>query len=188
MKHKHLLTSIVIAYSSLTGFIFGNAESDVNDFLRQTEDQTKASTNLNLSPLPEMRPHVAYAYQSGAADPFKLKAFVSKVTDENAVNSATAECTSSECSASAPVPHTPYYLESYELNTLQMTGTMLAPNKQVVALVKTPDSGIQEARVGEYIGRNNGLILSIKPDHIVIQEKYRVPRGWQDRMATLELF
>jgi len=33
---------------------------------------------------------------------------------------------------------------------------------------------------GEYIGKNNGLIISIKPDHVMVREKYRVPRGWQN--------
>ena len=41
---------------------------------------------------------------------------------------------------------------------------------------------------GEYMGKNNGLIVSIKTDHIVIREKQKVPRGWQNRMAILELF
>lgn len=190
MKNTLLIATIVASYIGLTGFIFGDAESEVGDFVRQVKAQTKPSANLDLAPLPEARPYVAYQYNSGNADPFKLRPFVSDASDSSAAGTLAQqnECNSSECSASAPVPHTPYYLENYELDSLTMTGTVLSPNKQIVALIKTPNSGIQEARVGEYIGRNNGLILSIKPDHIVIQEKYKVPRGWQDRMATLELF
>lgn len=188
MKKNILLISIVSSYFGLTGFLFGNAESDVSEFLRQTKLQIKPSVNLELAPLPEAKPYEPYQYMAGTEDPFKLKPFVAEVSNDANAQAAEAKCNSSECSASAPIPHIPYYLENYELSALQMTGTLLSPTKQVVALVKTPDSGIQEVRVGEYIGRNNGLILSIKPDHIVIQEKYKVPRGWQDRMATLELF
>lgn len=188
MKNTLLIATIAASYIGLTGFIFGDAESEVGDFVRQVKSQTKPSTNLDLAPLPEARPYVAYQYNSGNADPFKLRPFVSDASNNSEGVPTQNECNSSECSASAPVPHIPYYLENYELDSLMMTGTVLSPNKQIVALIKTPNSGIQEARVGEYIGRNNGLILSIKPDHIVIQEKYKVPRGWQDRMATLELF
>lgn len=188
MKRNILLISIVSSYLGITGFVFGDAESDASDFLRQVKAQTKPSANLDLSPLPEVKPYEAYEYKGGIEDPFKLKPFVVEISKETGAPLAEAECNSSECSASAPVAHTPYYLESFELSFLQMTGTMLSPNKQIIALVKTPNSGIQEARVGEYIGRNHGLIKSIKPDHIVIQEKYKVPRGWQDRTVTLELF
>ena len=165
MKRNILLISIVSSYLGITGFVFGDAESDASDFLRQVKAQTKPSANLDLSPLPEVKPYEAYEYKGGIEDPFKLKPFVVEISKETGAPLAEAECYS-----------------------LQMTGTMLSPNKQIIALVKTPNSGIQEARVGEYIGRNHGLIKSIKPDHIVIEEKYKVPRGWQDRTVTLELF
>lgn len=188
MKRNMLLISIVSSYLGITGFVFGDAESDASDFLRQVKAQTKPSANLDLSPLPEAKPYEAYEYKGGTEDPFKLRPFVTEVSKQTEMPVTETECNSSECSASAPVSHAPYYLENFELSSLQMTGTMLSPNKQMVALIRTPDLSIQEARVGEYIGRNHGLIKEIKPDHIVIQEKYKVPRGWQDRMATLELF
>lgn len=187
MKNKILFIPIMVSYFGLTGFLFSDAESEVGNFISQTKAQTKPSVKLDLLPVPESKPYEAYQYMAGNADPFKLKSFVSEVSDDTTAV-VSSECNSSVCSASAPVPHIPYYLENFELSSLTMTGTMLSKNKQIIALIRTPNSGIQEAKVGEYIGRNNGLILSIKPDHIVIQEKYKVPRGWQDRMATLELF
>ena len=86
------------------------------------------------------------------------------------------------------MPHIPYFLEDYELDELSMVGTVKNAANQNRVLIKTPNAGVMETTIGEFIGRNNGQVISIHPDHIVIREKYKVPRGWQDRTTTLELF
>lgn len=180
----HASVVTVVSFIGLTGFIFGNPEADVSKFISETQSRLKVSHKVNLPPLPEYHENQPFQYSAGNADPFKLKSFVTDV----ASNPEEQPCNSADCGDGPPVVHTPYFLEGYDLTTLRMVGTMNSPKNQMAVLIATPDSGVQEAHVGEYIGRNNGLILSIQPDHVLIQEKYKVPRGWQNRMASLELF
>lgn len=182
-KQAYLITSL--AFFSLTGFIFSNPEAEVAQFIKQTQDTLKKNHKPNLPPLPVLDEKPVFQYGAGQADPFKLQSFV---TDTAEVPVASQNCDTADCGDPPPVPHAPYFLEGYELTKLRMVGTVKSPKLGLSALIQTPDSGVQETRVGQYIGRNNGLILSISPDHIVVQEKYKVPRGWQNRLATLELF
>lgn len=176
---------LLVSFVSLTGFIFGDPEAEVNQFINETQNTLKAGHKVKLPPMPVYQDYKPYLYQAGEADPFKLKPFVTDVKSSN--NPEAQPCKTADCGDPAPNPHIPYFLENYDISSLRMMG-VLNKNNVMTVLIRTPDAGIQEAKVGEYIGRNNGLILSIKPDHIVVQEKYKVPRGWQNRMTTLELF
>lgn len=187
MNKRIVFLVSVCSYGFLSGFIFGNPEREVSEFIRQTQKSVKASHNLDLGPLPQIEPYQAYKYKAEKKDPFKLKPFVTKVLNEND-NSEVAVCDSADCGDGAPQAHIPYFLESYELDQLEMMGTLKDSKGQSSVLIRTPDAGVVETKIGEYIGRNNGLIKNIYDDHIVIQEKQKVPRGWQNKMNSLELF
>ena len=120
------------------------------------------------------------------ADPFTVKAFVQEVGQTQSAEDSDT-CENGECGDGPPIPHSPFFLENYSLDQLTMTGTISSQNKGKVALIMTPDSGIVNAAVGEYIGRQNGLILAINPEIMIIQEKYRTAQGWQNRNAALPL-
>lgn len=78
-------------------------------------------------------------------------------------------------------------LESYELDTLRMVGT-IDQNGNLWGLVKAVDSTIHRVRVGNYMGRNFGKILRIREGQIELLEI--IPDslgGWRERKATLEL-
>lgn len=175
---------IVIIFA--TGFLGTNPEAEVAQFIQQTKNNTAASASLDLEPLREMKPYVPYVYEAQTANPFLLKSFVADATVEPEAQGD--DCQDDNCGDGAPVPHVPYFLEGYPLEELTFVGTMLGKNNRRIALIQTPDSGVVNAMQGEYMGKNNGLIVSIKTDHIVIREKQKVPRGWQNRMAILELF
>ena len=175
MPNKTILCKAVglsLVVCLLTGFMNGSPESEVAQFIQETSETVKPSPNLDLGPLPANKEYVPYAYQSENTDPFALKPFV----------------VDASCGDGAPVPHTKYFLENYDLGQLSMVGTVVNKNQRRAALIQTPDAGIVNTMQGEYMGKNNGLIISIKPDHIMVREKFKVPRGWQNRMAILELF
>lgn len=180
---KILLGLGAIAFT--TGFLGANPEAEVSQFISQTKAQAKPSAELDLGPVPDMTPYIPYVYEAQTANPFMLKTFVVDATVEP---ESAEDCANDDCGDGAPVPHVPYFLESYPLEELNFVGTMLGKNNRRIALIQTPDSGVVNAMQGEYMGKNNGLIVSIKTDHIVIREKQKVPRGWQNRMAILELF
>lgn len=61
-------------------------------------------------------------------------------------------------------------LEMFELTELIYRGSVIAPDGQVYGLVQLPNGFVQDVKVGEYIGKNEGQILEITPTRINLQE------------------
>jgi type IV pilus assembly protein PilP len=78
-------------------------------------------------------------------------------------------------------------LESYELDTLRMVGT-INQNNTLWGLVKAVDGTIHRVRVGNYIGRNFGKIIRIKDGEIELLEIIPdSPGGWRERKQSLAM-
>jgi len=78
-------------------------------------------------------------------------------------------------------------LESYELDSLRMVGT-INQSSTLWGLVKAVDGTIHRVRVGNYIGRNFGKIIRIKDGEIELLEIIPdSPGGWRERKQTLGL-
>ena len=78
-------------------------------------------------------------------------------------------------------------LETYELDTLHMVGT-INQSSTLWGLVKAIDGTIHRVRVGNYIGRNFGKIIRIKDGEIELLEIIPdSPGGWRERKQTLLL-
>jgi type IV pilus assembly protein PilP len=78
-------------------------------------------------------------------------------------------------------------LESYELDSLRMVGT-INQGGVLWGLVKAVDGTIHRVRVGNYIGRNFGKIIRIKDGEIELLEIIPdSPGGWRERKQTLAL-
>jgi type IV pilus assembly protein PilP len=78
-------------------------------------------------------------------------------------------------------------LESYELDTLRMVGTV---NQEGIlwGLLKANDGTIHRVRAGNYIGKNYGKIVNIKENMIELVEIVSDSPGvWHERKAGLEL-
>jgi type IV pilus assembly protein PilP len=78
-------------------------------------------------------------------------------------------------------------LESYELDSLRMVGTV---NQQGVlwGLIKSSDGAIHRVRDGNYMGKNYGKIVSIKENLIeLIEIVSENPGAWHERKASLDL-
>lgn len=78
-------------------------------------------------------------------------------------------------------------LESYELDTLRMVGTV---NQQGVlwGLIKSSDGAIHRVTTGNYMGRNYGKIINIKENQIELVEIVSEnPGAWHERKAGLDL-
>ncbi|MFC7369237.1 pilus assembly protein PilP [Vreelandella zhaodongensis] len=82
---------------------------------------------------------------------------------------------------------TPEPLESFQLQTLRLVGT-LRMGDQKVALIAPPEGDVVSVREGNYLGTNHGLIHHVSPQEIIIVERVFSPqRGWQERQVTLTL-
>ncbi len=78
-------------------------------------------------------------------------------------------------------------LESYELDTLRMVGT-INQGGMLWGLVKAPDGTIHRVHVGNYMGHNFGKIIRIKEGQIELLEIIPdSPGGWRERKAALDL-
>lgn len=78
-------------------------------------------------------------------------------------------------------------LESYELDSLHMVGTV---NQQgtLWGLIKANDSTIHRVRAGNFMGKNYGKIVSVKENSIeLIEIVSDGPGSWRERKSGLEL-
>jgi type IV pilus assembly protein PilP len=165
-------------------FLYGCVSSDMSD-LEQQVKQILARPGGRIEPLPEIKPYEAYTYQSGkegARDPFEL--FYKKPVEvaEKDENAGLTEDQIKEIRY-----RNREELESFELDSLRMVGTLEDQNTQW-GIVRDPDGTVHRVKVGNYMGTNIGKILNIFEDRIELREIIRNPDGrWIEREAALAL-
>ena len=77
-------------------------------------------------------------------------------------------------------------LESYPLDALKMVGTLEKPGLTYVLL--QADKTVFQAKVGNYIGQNLGMIVKISDTEVELKEIVQDAAGdWVERKAKLEL-
>lgn len=77
-------------------------------------------------------------------------------------------------------------LESYPLDSIKMVGTLEKPGLSYALL--QVDKTVFQAKVGNYIGQNFGMITKITETEVELKEIVRDPSGeWTERKAKLEL-
>lgn len=78
-------------------------------------------------------------------------------------------------------------LQAYPLTTLRFTGTVTRANNTSIAFILTPDNMIYEVKEGGAIGDQNGKVISIKPDRIILIEQDPENTNQPKRTITLKL-
>ncbi|WP_111860141.1 pilus assembly protein PilP [Acinetobacter sp. CFCC 10889] len=79
-------------------------------------------------------------------------------------------------------------LESYALETLSFKGSMKSNSGQIVGLIQTPDKEVERVQTGNYLGMNQGRIISITPTRIDLLEIVPDGReGYIERPRSLVL-
>ena len=77
-------------------------------------------------------------------------------------------------------------LESYPLDSIKMVGTLEKPGLSYALL--QVDKTVFQAKVGNYIGQNFGMITKITDTEVELKEIVRDASGeWTERKAKLEL-
>ncbi len=142
-------------------------------------EDVKSRPQKGVDPLPEVIPYKTFAYdKTNKRDPFDSSIFRPKIgqTAPKHFSSITPDSN-----------RVPEYLESFPLDTLRMVGTMQQDN-QTWALIKTPDNTIQRVLNGNYLGQNNGKIISVSDDAVELAEI--IPDefgGWRERSSSIAL-
>ena len=140
-----------------------------------------------IEPLPPIRPYQRYLYQSADAklrDPFQT--FLNKAPDQEVAlehrNDAVQQRYADEISA-----HNREELESFELDSLRMVGT-LQNNDELWGIIQDNAGTVHRVQIGNYLGRNYGKILNIQEERIELREVTKDPDGrWEERQASLAL-
>lgn len=140
--------------------------NDLNDLYEYTHKVLNRPSN-GIEPLPDTNTRPGYSYQSGKRgerDPFQ------SLNEESKTMGSTESVTGLAAEMEKEIYNRNREpLEGFELDSLKMTGT-LEEGGERWALILTPDGTVSRVKAGNYIGRNNGRIMNVLTDRIVIRE------------------
>ena len=129
-----------------------------------------------ISPIPEVKPYLRYAYPAHEKDPFDfaiLKPEGPKKVIDNGIELDTTRV--------------PEFLEGFPLDSLKMVGTV-QKDDTLWALIRVPDGAVQSVKPGNYIGQNYGKILSVTDLNIDMKETVaNGTGGYKERETAIVL-
>jgi len=152
--------------------LFAGCENRSNADLVNFVDSTYKNEKPKIEPLPPVKPYEEFIYNAqDLVDPFDIgNVRVGEVeSDEEEVDTRRREP-----------------LESYSLDALRLDGVIDFKNK-LSAIIRTPD-GVFPVIVGNYIGLNEGKILSINSEEqiVEIEERFKNAIGlWERRVVKM---
>lgn len=169
MKHPKPKLGAWVAVCLVT-FLTGCAASGDED-LRSWMAEQGANARGKIDVIPAMRPYEPFAYNAfDQADPFKPR----KIETGKGAN---APDTTRRKEA----------LEAFPLESLAMVGT-LQRGRTVVALIKTSDNRVFQARQGNHAGQNFGVITAISDSEVTMKELFQDGAGdWAERQTKMML-
>ena len=144
--------------------------------LDQYIDEIKARPGGRIEPLPEITPYEVFNYvadEQGLRSPF--------VPDSQVV-------TNNPDIGMRPDPErSREHLETFSLDTLRMVGTLQLGNTNY-GLVQTSDGLIHRVLPGNYVGQNDGRIVTVRDSEIKLVEIIANGiGGYMEREAALSL-
>ena len=77
-------------------------------------------------------------------------------------------------------------LEQFSLEALSFVG-VIKQDFLILALIKRPDGEVSLARLGDYMGKNKGKIISIKENFLQLEEKVFVAGEWTKEIKDIVL-
>ncbi len=152
-------SSIRFLFVALPVLLLAGCGGDMDDLLAYI-DEVKARPGGYIEPLPQIKPYETFVYSaSDLRSPF--------VPDSGAARG--------QPTGPRPVANRPKeYLEQFPLDTLKMVGILELDGK-TYGLVQTPDGLVNRVLPGNFVGQNDGRIVSITESEILVEEL--VPNG-----------
>ncbi len=177
-KHKWLYYGYKASLILLVGFMLSACENAENDDLQAYVENVKSRPAGRIEPLPDPIIYDAYLYQSDTKrDPLRPSFSGEKV----------APSMSGSGIGGPDLERERTYLENFPLDGLRFIGSMKLGDEST-GLVKTPDGDVVPVKVGDYIGKDFGRVISIGESEIDLREL--VPDGlggWEERFITMAL-
>jgi type IV pilus assembly protein PilP len=142
---------------------------DLDGFIKNSAKDMRP----RIKPLPEVKPYLALQYNADGklSDPFRSRKASSKtgILQPNMSR-----------------PKEP--MEAYPLESIKYVG-QLSKRKLTYALLLTPDNGVQQVKVGNYVGQNYGMVTNITDSEVVLKEivQDELSGDWIERVSNLPL-
>jgi len=147
----------------------GGEGDDLDQFIRNADNDLQ----IKVKPLPDVKTYLSFEFNADGSlsDPFKSRKASSKA---------------GLLQPNFDRPKEP--MESYPFESLKYVG-MLEKSKLTFALLKTPDNGVQQVKIGSYVGQNFGKVIEIKDSEVVINEVVQdeASGDWVERVSVLTL-
>lgn len=173
MHLKSKIVSAAVLLMLLAGCGGGNDHSDLDRFMEQANNQPVGE----IEPLPIAKPYKTYAYSAlTLRSPFDPP--ITLIAERQASGKSTVKPDESRQRE---------LLERVTFASLSMVGT-LARDNQNWSLINDGAGGIHRVKVGNYLGKNHGRIVSISPAQVdVIEIVPDGKGGWVERPRILSL-
>jgi len=171
MRAARLLCASV-ALISLAGCNDDKSFSDLTTFM----DEARARPTGTIEPLPKFRAYEAFTYNAAnLRSPFQPPIKADLVNRQKGSRLVAPDETRPR-----------QFLEGFNIEAFEMVGTM-GNDSGTFALLKGA-GGVYRVKVGDYLGRNNGRIISIDDSQVDVVEI--VPDGegaWLERPRSISL-
>jgi len=173
-----LVSSVLVACTALLSACSGNGDyADLDAFMKEAD----AKPAGRIEPLPDMVVYESFKYsEAGSRSPFSVP--VEKVDTDVTI----AE---DQSNVKPNLDRPKEVLESFQITQLTMVGTLQKQNSDTMwALITDSDGGVHRVQEGQYMGKNHGRVVAIKPSSISLIEI--VPNGsggWIERPRSVTL-
>lgn len=169
--NKALVALAIVALLSGCGRSVTNGPGEASN-LETWSKEIEGKKGPNLDPLPVLTKFEPVSYNAEESrDPFSPAAMRDEAANSLRPNANRAK----------------EILEGFALDGLVMVGTMGEGNG-LTGLIRAPDSVVYRVRVGEYMGQNDGRIVSVSNERIVLMEVVSDGAGgWEERQAAVVL-
>lgn len=170
MKRLHLpaiaLTCLALVSCS------SEQHSDLRQFVKDSDSMPRG----RIPALPEVRLYEPYEYAAfDLTDPFVARKI--EAPRPSSVPGA----------LQPPKDHRKGPLEAFPLENLKMVGT-LQQQKNIYALVKTPDNNLYRVKTGDFMGQNFGRVIDISESALKLKELVQDSGNeWKEEERTLLL-
>jgi type IV pilus assembly protein PilP len=146
--------------------------------VKQWMDETRAQSRVVVQPIAEPKKFAPFVYTArndvDPYNPMKLSTALAKLQANSSSN------------IKPDLDRRREPLEAYPLDTVTMVGTLQKPGLSYALL--QVDRSVFQAKVGNYVGQNFGMVTRITDAEVELKEIVRDASGeWVERKAKLEL-
>lgn len=177
MRNNQYINAILLSASMSLAGCSGSEERDILDYINEVKNRPA----IPIKPLPEQKSVENFIYLPGNhRNPFQ--------EDQKPEEDKNFLLNDNSSSIHPDPLRVKELLENYGLDSLKMVG-VVNHKREKWALVKAPDGVVHKAKVGGYLGKNDGKIEAISDTEISIMEILpdKKPGQWFKQEATLLL-